>query len=412
MDYSYQTLTSRLQKIAVTTTVGPHASEYVYAADSDLVADIRHDKNGTVKMTESRTWDPAIDRLQRIQSDAGGIVSSHDYLYDRTHRRTKATSEDGASWSYGYSERDEITAASKTLPGGGTNPGGSAIDFSAHTILQYAGQSGGPHYVLDSGATLKLINNSWKSIAHSYNVTADTVLEFYFKSENEGEIHGIGFDTINSFNGPFGGRLFKVHGTQSWGISTYNNYDPDDGWKFYRIRVGTHFTGNFNYLVFVGDHDVSSPISDGSFKNVRVYDSKDIPGWNHQYSYDALGNRLSATGDAGDEAYSYTSINNLNQPGQITGGADYMVKGRTAAGGNPTIVVDNISQSVDKVTGTGATYFKSSVTAAATPDFPYIQVTDGPNSTTSTNSLRPAAISPAYDEDGNLKQDSRNESSY
>ena len=55
----------------------------------------------------------------------------------------------------------------------------------------------------DNGDTLKLEGNGWRKIALPYTITADTVLEFDFKSTEEGEIHAIGFDVDDVVSGQF-----------------------------------------------------------------------------------------------------------------------------------------------------------------------------------------------------------------
>ena len=122
--------------------------------------------------------------------------------------------------------------------------------------------------VEDDGSTLHITGNGWKKIDFPYTITEDTILEFDFRSDSQGEIHGIGFDTNNSISAD---TTFKLHGTQNWGVSDYDNYNGDAGqWQHYRIRVGDHFTGDFDRLVFVNDHDISNPTGESFFSNLRV----------------------------------------------------------------------------------------------------------------------------------------------
>ncbi|MEZ6070513.1 MAG: hypothetical protein R3C10_09630 [Pirellulales bacterium] len=55
------------------------------------------------------------------------------------------------------------------------------------------------------------MGNGWKSVDFDYNVTGNTVLEFDFRSDQLGEVHGIGFDNDNSLSPD---STFKVYGTQ------------------------------------------------------------------------------------------------------------------------------------------------------------------------------------------------------
>ena len=85
----------------------------------------------------------------------------------------------------------------------------------------------------------------------------------------QGEIHGIGFDDDNSINNPI--RTFQLYGSQSWGISDFNDYQnaaPD--WKHYRIPVGQFYTGAMLYLTFTNDQDAAPQDGESFFSNVRV----------------------------------------------------------------------------------------------------------------------------------------------
>jgi hypothetical protein len=55
-------------------------------------------------------------------------------------------------------------------------------------------------------------------------------------------------------------------------MQDYNSYTGTD-YVHYEIPIGQHYTGSFNHLFFVNDHDVSSPDGEGYFSNVRVYES-------------------------------------------------------------------------------------------------------------------------------------------
>jgi hypothetical protein len=151
--------------------------------------------------------------------------------------------------------------------GGGGGPACPAIDFNAYSILAFGGQDIGNSFaVQDGGATLFLANNTWKYIPFNYTVTANTILEFDFRSTAQGEIHGVGFDTDNSISSNL---TFQVHGTQNWGILNYNNYSGT-GWLTYQIPVGNFFTGAFSRLTFVADHDGSPSNGTAYFRNVTV----------------------------------------------------------------------------------------------------------------------------------------------
>jgi len=106
-------------------------------------------------------------------------------------------------------------------------------------------------------------------VAVPYNVQLGTVLTFDFESSDEGEIHGIGFDT-NDVIDPT--QTFQLHGTQTWGIQAFNDYAGETP-KSYSISVGSYFTGNMLYLIFANDSDPStggSPTAESVFSNITI----------------------------------------------------------------------------------------------------------------------------------------------
>ncbi|PJF32770.1 MAG: hypothetical protein CUN57_04150, partial [Phototrophicales bacterium] len=90
----------------------------------------------------------------------------------------------------------------------------------------------------------------------------------------EGEIHGIGFDTDNSIVGS-GPNRFQLFGTERNGRQNFNNYDPSQGWQSYQIPVGNFFTGDFNYLTLINDHDVDNPTGESWFRNIKLYEAEE-----------------------------------------------------------------------------------------------------------------------------------------
>ena len=156
---------------------------------------------------------------------------------------------------------------------GGNDGGGGdcpVVDFNALGIDSYGGsQDAGDHQLLDGGTVLYIANNAWKSVDMNYTVTPSTVIEFEFRSDREGEIHGIGFDDDNRISS---NRTFKVHGNQNWGLRDFDNYPDDGSWKKYVIPVGEFYTGEFSRLFFVSDHDRGLRNGDSYFRNVSIYE--------------------------------------------------------------------------------------------------------------------------------------------
>ncbi len=152
------------------------------------------------------------------------------------------------------------------------------VDFNDYTIQSYdpAQDLNGTATVEDSGSTLALTGNTWKKIELPYTITADTVLEFDFQSDSQGEIHGIGFDNNNSISND---HTFKLYGTQGWGITAYENYAGSaPGSKHYVISVGQHYTGDVLYLVFANDHDeAATPTAESRFSNIVIREGQGAP---------------------------------------------------------------------------------------------------------------------------------------
>lgn len=146
----------------------------------------------------------------------------------------------------------------------------SYFNFNDDTINSYSNQDAdGTYRIRNNGRTIVLRNNTWKRTDKTYNITSNTVLEFEFMSDNEGEIHGIGFDTNNATNSNL---IFKLYGTQNWGITNYDNYNNDGSYTSYSIPVGSFYTGSAMNLILVNDNDRGSN-NNSHFRNVRLYES-------------------------------------------------------------------------------------------------------------------------------------------
>ncbi len=153
-------------------------------------------------------------------------------------------------------------------PGPDPDPDGcDSLDFDDFTVSPFSDQdSVGTFSVVNGGAGLSLENNTWKFIALNYTVTANTVIEFDFSSTSQGEIHGIGFESDNELSDNL---YFKVHGTQNYGVTNFDDYAG--GTKNYVIPVGSFYTGNADRLVFINDNDAGSG-NNSIFTNVKIYE--------------------------------------------------------------------------------------------------------------------------------------------
>lgn len=144
------------------------------------------------------------------------------------------------------------------------------VNFNSQPINSYGGaEDQGTHTLLSNGTVLRIQNNAWKAIPINYNVTPNTVIQFDFAVTAKGDIHGIGFDNDNVISAD---RTFKLYGTQNWGILNFNNYPGFSSWISYTIPVGQFYTGSFNRLFFVADHDVAPANANSFFKNIRIFE--------------------------------------------------------------------------------------------------------------------------------------------
>lgn len=228
-------------------------------------------------------------------TDQGGtltITNNGDFTY------TPATGHAGTDTILytiedmdGATDTAEITFA---ITGSSTT---TFIDFSTATITGYGGSAqniSDQFSVEDNGNTFVLSRNTWKDILLDYTVTEDTVLEFDFMSSARGEIHGIGFDTNDGISS---GLTFKLYGTQSWGISDFNNYAGNEGdFVHYSINVGDFYTGSFNRMFFVMDND-SRTDSNSFFRNITIRE----PGTDASETVTGTSASQSLFGNGGDD---------------------------------------------------------------------------------------------------------------
>ena len=145
----------------------------------------------------------------------------------------------------------------------------NVVGFDDFTLSSYGGSQDatGTVSIEDGGATLRLGGNRWQKIDINYTGTTNTILEFDFRSDAEGDIHLNGFDTDLNISSQ---RAFKVYGTQNWGIQTYDTYSGGGVTQHFVITVGQHYTGVMPYLFFGMDHDVANPNGESVFSNVRI----------------------------------------------------------------------------------------------------------------------------------------------
>ncbi len=142
----------------------------------------------------------------------------------------------------------------------------ATLDLGAQTYNGYAnGQDEGTATI--SNGELMLTGNAWKSISMNYDVTENTILEFEFKSTKEGEIHGICFDNNNTLSEEY---TFKMMGTQAWANTDFTYTASSGNWQSFSIPVGEYYTGQFDRLCFIMDHDEGAKDGNSYYRNVRI----------------------------------------------------------------------------------------------------------------------------------------------
>ncbi|SEK45016.1 Por secretion system C-terminal sorting domain-containing protein [Aquimarina amphilecti] len=167
----------------------------------------------------------------------------------------------------GWQSDIAIDAISIQNGSGNPDPVCESLDFNDFIVTSFSNQDSAGNFSIQSGgSSISLTNNTWKSIGFNYTVTSNTVIEFEFSSTSQGEIHAIGFEDNNSLTSS---RYFKVHGTQNYGVTNFDNYSS--GTTTYVIPVGNFYTGAMDRLVFINDNDAGSG-NNSIFSNVKIYE--------------------------------------------------------------------------------------------------------------------------------------------
>jgi hypothetical protein len=144
------------------------------------------------------------------------------------------------------------------------------INFNTVEIQPYnvSQDESGTASIGENEYELVLEGNTWKKIDINYVVTPNTVIEFEFESNVEGEIHGIGLDNDNRISSE---SSFQVFGSQNWGISV-SSYNANSGKSLISIPIGNFISGNFKNLVFINDNDANRVGVNSVFSNIRIYE--------------------------------------------------------------------------------------------------------------------------------------------
>jgi Ca2+-binding RTX toxin-like protein len=183
--------------------------------------------------------------------------------------------------------------------------GGDQIEIkvNANTLQSYGGaqDAGGTINYMDDDVGVELDGNLWKKFEVNYTVTSNTVIAFDFRSTNEAEISGIGFDNDDTIDS---NATFKVYGDQNWGRTNYDNYDGSGDWTHYEIDVGSFYTGTFSHLIIVNDDDGGGDDGEGYFRNITIHEG--ISEDNEINGGDGLDELY---GDSGADTFIFDNVN-------------------------------------------------------------------------------------------------------
>ena len=166
-----------------------------------------------------------------------------------------------------------------------------AIDFRQYELQSWYDDRENMTSLEDDGRTIRMIGNAAKMIEVNCQVTPNTVLEFDFRCDVQGEVHAIGLANDTNLDAEAAGRIFVVYGTEGWGVAntTYRHYNPDTyrlRWMRFRLPIGEAYQGQFKYLVFMNDHDVASPNADSRFRNISLSEVAGRAVADHQIRWD------------------------------------------------------------------------------------------------------------------------------
>ncbi len=131
------------------------------------------------------------------------------------------------------------------------------------------GQDNGIATLSENNTVVRISDNAWKYIDFQYNIASNTVLKFDFRSDIQGEIHGIALENDSGLSSD---RTFKLYGTQNWGITDFNNYPANGEWVTYTIPIGDFYTGGIDRIMLVTDHDGGGRNGDSFFRNIVVFE--------------------------------------------------------------------------------------------------------------------------------------------
>ncbi len=299
-------------------SISHYFNDVSYSSEQSENTSVKGQVTATKAKILDGSWSYAVtyydERYRPIQvvstNHLGGMdVSSN--LYDFTGKvlKTKTVHNDGTqstaiTRTYDYDHADRLLTVDHQVNSGQEvtlvtneyNELGELVDKGLHSIVgeqvefiagDISGYGGNQDadvnaWSIEDSRTLKLgEGNTWKKMAFDYDIQPGTVISFEFRSDIQGEIQGIG---LSNHNGLDQGKLFKLYGTQTWGIRDYDNYTGTE-WKSYEIPIGQYYTGLMTYLIFANDHDGGSKNANGFYRNIKVYESTESPEFAQSIDY-------------------------------------------------------------------------------------------------------------------------------
>ena len=248
-------------------------------APSNLNANAESSSVITLSWNDNSTGEDDF-QIQRSTSSNSGFSQigtagrgSRSYTDNNLEANTQYFYRVRARLSGNNSEWSNTTNATTLANAGPEVPtaNGLGINLANQGFSQFTSQVGSDaaSSIKDNGATITLENNYWLASSETFNITTDTVLHFDFSANNTGEIHGIGFDEDT---GASSNRIFKLSGTQDWGLTEYT-YTGNGSPQSFSIPVGQFYTGTMK-LVLTNDNDAASG-NISHFSNIRLTGSDD-----------------------------------------------------------------------------------------------------------------------------------------
>jgi RHS repeat-associated protein len=224
------------------------------------------------------------------------VVTQYDY--DAAGNKVLITDPLGFKTAYRYDALGRVIDEYSDYG----NVDGSITTITPSNPLSYSFLDGGrgvaSSYSLQNGA-LTISGDTGKSISINYTVKFNTVLVFTVESNWAAELHGIGIDTDNNFNGA-PGQLYLLGGVNlpAWDSREFLRDDRPDGPVTFHIPIGQYLSPNdkavglpVSRLFFLNaDARLGLAAEDRgytTFSNIRLYESDEQ---RTVTTYDARGN--------------------------------------------------------------------------------------------------------------------------